>query len=385
MMPSRRVAAVGFLVAFGCAGAPGSRDAVTAGAAAPTAGEAAPTNAGAAEAASGALVYVGLAGGEIALFQLDAATGTLARRKGATAAGRGPVSLLRSVERGTLIAVDGPTGQVTSFAVDAKSGALKVVGRAAAGAGPTAGAALDDSGRYVVTAHPAAGRVAVVAITQAGGLKAIDTFAAGAGARAVAMHPAQVAFVSNFRAGSVAQYAFTMGTGMLTPKRGEALELPAGSQPARLVCHPSGRWVYLLDEGRGAVAVFRFGDDLKALSPISSQVISALPEGAKRGRPIDLAVSPTGKFLYVTTHGPNGIAAFEIDAAGTLKLVGHVPGGGGAPGALAIDPSGRVLVVANEGRKSLGVYSIDPTSGALTEGRSVALAAKPLSLLAVRP
>lgn len=382
MIPSRRVAAVGFLVAFGCAGAPGSREPVDPGVAIPTSsGVAAPSDAGD---ASGAFVYVGLAGGEIALFQLDAASGTLARRKGATA-GRGPVSLLRSVERGTLIAVDGPTGQVTSFSIDTKSGALKLLGRAATGAGPSAGAALDDSGRYVVTAHPGAGRVAVVAITQAGGLKAIDTFAAGAGARAVAMHPARVAFVSNFRAGSVAQYVFTMGTGMLTPKRGEALELPAGSQPARLVCHPSGRWVYLLDEGRGAVAVFRFGDDLKALSPISSQVIPALPEGAKRGRPIDLAVSPAGKFLYVANRGPNDVAAFEIDAAGTLKLVGHVPVSGGAVGALAVDPSGRVLVVANEGSKSLAVYFIDPTTGGLAPGRSVAVGGTPLSVLAVRP
>ena len=379
MIITRR-AVLGLFVALGCAGAPGAREAFNPG-------TAVPANGGpAADAAAAAFVYVGLAGGEIALFHLDAATGNLVRGRGANAS-RAPSSLLRSVERETLVAVDGQTGQATSFSIDPKSGALRPVGRAATGGGPAAGAALDETGRYVLTAHPAAGRVAVMAITQAGGLKAIDTFAAGAGARSVVVHPTQVAFVSNFRAGSVLQYAFTLGTGMLTPKRGEAIELPAGSRPTRLVCHPSGRWVYLLDEGRGSIVVFRYGDDRRALSPIASQVISTLAEGAtpSRGRPVDLAVSPAGRFLYVTNRGVNDVATFEIDAAGTLKLVGHVPGGNGALGAVAVDPSGRVLLVAHEGGKTLGVHSIDPTTGALGVGRSVALGAAPLSVLAVRP
>jgi 6-phosphogluconolactonase len=375
----RKAAVLGFLVALGCAGA-GSREALNAGDAARSDGGAA------AQAAGGVFVYVGMAGGEIALFHLDAATGILGRR-GGVATGRAPSSLVRSVERGTLVAVDGATGQATSFAIDERSGALRPVGRASTGAGAAAGATLDDSGRYVLAAHPGAGRVSVLAITQAGGLKAIDTFSAGAGARAVAVHPAQVAFVANFRAGSVSQYAFNTGTGMLTARPGALLELPAGSGAARLVCHPNGRWVYVLDQRLASIAVFGFDQDLKALSPISSQVVSTRAEGAApgRSRPDDLAVSPNGSFLYVTNRSPNEVAAFAIDAGGTLRLVGRVPGGGGAFGALAVDPSGRVLIVANEGGKSLSVYSLDPTTGALGSPHVVALSAAPLSVLAVRP
>jgi len=376
----RNVAVVGFLAAFGCAGGPGSRDALNAGDAARSDGGAA------AQAVGGAFVYVGMTGGEIALFHLDAATGILGRRGGASA-GRAPSSLVRSAERGTLVAIDGATGQATSFSIDEKSGAPRPVGRASTSAGAAFGATLDDSGRYVLAAHPASGRVSVLAITQAGALKAIDTFAAGGGARAVAVHPAQVAFVSNFRAGSVSQYAFNMGTGMLTARPGAVLELPAGSGPARIVCHPNGRWAFLLDQKLDSIAVFSYDQDLKALSPISSQVVSTRAEGSVRGRsrPADLAISPSGRFLYVTSRGPNDVAAFAIDAGGTLSLVGRVPGAGGAFGALAVDPSGRILIVANEGGKSLSVYPVDPTTGALGGARIVALAAAPLSVLAVRP
>jgi len=382
MILAKRAWALGLFVVLGCAGAPGRRDAASAGAAAD------------ADAAGRVFVYVGMAGGELVLFHLDPSTGILARR-GTVSGGRAPSSLARSVERESLIAVDGNTGQAAAFSMDSKSGALKSVARIATGGAHPSGATLDDTGKYVLSAHPAAGRVSVLAITQSGGLNAIGTFAAGAGAHTVVVHPSQIVFVSNSRAGTVSQYTFNTGTGMLTPKPGPALALPSGAAPTRMVCHPSGRWVYLLDEGTGSVAVYGFDGDLKALSPISSQVISTLIEGAARGRsrpadrpanrPVDLAVSPTGRFLYVTNRGPDDVAAFAIDGAGVLKLVGHTPGGGRAPGALSVDPTGKFLIVANEGGKSLSVSSIDSTTGALGSGHVVMLPAPPISVLAVKP
>ena len=376
----RRAAALAWLLALGCAGPSGLRDGLTAGGGAATDGHSPADEAGR------VFVYVGMTGGEVALFYLDVASGTLARR-GTVSAGRAPSSLVRSVERGALVVADGLTGQVASFSIDGQSGALRPVGRAPTGGANASGATLDDTGKYVLAAHPAAGRVSVLAITQSGGLKPIGTFAAGAGAHAVAVHPAQIAFVSNFRADSVSQFTFNTGTGMLTSWSGPAIALPAGSGPTRLVCHPSGRWVYLLDEGTDSIAVFRFDTDLKALSPISSQTVSTLPDGVApgRSRPADLALSPTGRFLYETNRGPDDVAAFAIDPAGNLKLVGHLPSGGRAPGALAVEPSERVLLVANEGGKSLSVYSIDSTTGALGSRHTVALGASPLSVLAIRP
>ncbi|HEY4183504.1 MAG TPA: beta-propeller fold lactonase family protein [Polyangia bacterium] len=372
----RRAAAVGLFLALGCAGAQ-RRDGLGSGTGPAT---------DAADGTGPVFVYVGMAGGEIALFYLDAVSGTLARR-GTVSAGRAPSSLVRSVERESLIAVDGATGQAASFSIDPKTGGLRSLGRAATGGANPSGAALDDTGKYVIAAHPAAGRVSVLAVTQAGGLKAIGTFAAGAGAHAVAIHPAQIVFVANFRADSVSQYTFNTGTGMLVSWSGPAIALPPGSGPTRLVCHPSGRWVYLLEEGTDSVAVYGFDGDLKALSPISSQVISTLADGSapSRSRPADLAVSPTGRFLFETNRGADDVATFAIEGAGTLKLIGHVPSGGRAPGALAVDPSGRALIVANEAGKSLSVYAIDPATGALGQRHSIALAASPLAVLAVRP
>jgi 6-phosphogluconolactonase len=377
MRVARRSAAL-LLVALGCAGTAGGGAPGAAPAAAPAAVDSDATPA----APGGTFVYVGMAGGEIATLRLDPATGGLARR-GTVSAGRAPASLVRSAEREVVVAVDETTGLATSFSVDAKSGALTPVGRGALGA-PSSGATVDATGKYVLAAQRGGGRVGVLAITPNGGLEPIDTFAAGAGASAVVVQRAyQVALVSNFRAGSVSQFTFNTGTGMLTPKAGPPLSLPAGSGPTRLAIHPSGRWIYVLNETTDAISVQVFDEDLKALSALSSQIVSTLPEGAPRGksRPADLVVRGDGRFVYATNRGADSVATFAVEPGGTLKLVGHEPSGGHAAGAIAVDPSGAYLVVANEGSRSLAVFHLDAATGVPGGRRTIALPAPPISLL----
>ena len=365
---------IGVLFVAGCAAGAGRRVATPAA-----------TPADAPEPAGGTFVYVGLSSGEVATLRLDPTTGAMQRR-GAVAVGRSPSSLVRSLERERLVAVDEATGQAVALSFNPKTGALALAGRGAMGAQPT-GATVDGTGKYVLAAHRGSGRVSVLALRPDGGLESIDTFAAGAGASAVALHPAnKVAFVTNFRAGTVSQFTFNTGTGMLTPKAGPPLTLPAGSGPTRIACHPSGHWVYLLDETSDSISVHVFDDDLKALSALSAQIVSTLPEGYPRAksRPGDLTLGRGGRFLYATNRGHDSVVTFAVDAGGTLALVGHEPAGGRGPGALAVDPSGAYLIVANEGSKSLSVFSLDPTTGVPGARRTISLPAAPLALLATR-
>jgi 6-phosphogluconolactonase len=365
------------VLAAGCKAAGGQR-------AEPASAGAAVT--GTAETGGRTLVYVGMAGGELTTFQLDVATGALARR-GTVGVGRAPASLVRSVERETLVSVDEATGLAVALSINAKTGALTTVGRTPTGGAQPAGATVDATGKYLLTAHPGSGTVSVLAIKPDGTLGAIDTFRAGPGASAVALHPAnQVAFVANARASTVSQYTFNTGTGMLTPKPGPPLTLPKGSGPTRFACHPNGRWVYLLDEASDSVSVHVFDEDVKALSSMSQQIVPTLPDGAPRAksRPADLALGGGGKYLYVTNRGHDSVAMFAIEPGGTLKLLGHEPAGGHLAGAAAVDPSGAILVIANEGSKNLSVFHIDEGTGKLGGRRTVPLPSPPIAVLAAR-
>jgi 6-phosphogluconolactonase len=336
-----------------------------------------------AEPAGRTFVYVGLAGGAVVGFHLDLATGALGRRASVDV-GRSPSSLVRSVERETIVAVDDVTGMAVALAVNGKTGALTPGGRAPAGGPQPSGAAVDATGKYVLVAHPGSGTVSVLAITPDRMLGSIGSFPAGAGASAVALHPAnQLAFAANLRASTISQFSFNTGTGILTTKAGPPLALPAGSGPARLACHPSGRWVYVLDEASDAISVHVYDVDLRALSALSSQIVPTLPEGHARGksRPVDLALGRGGRFLYATNRGDDSVATFAVGADGTLQPAGFTPSGGRGAGPLAVDPSGAYLVVGNQTSKTLAVFRLDPQTGAPGSPRTVALPAAPLSLL----
>ena len=330
------------------------------------------------------LVYVGMAGGDLDVFHLDAESGHLSRR-GSVSMGRSPSSLVRSADREVLIATDEATGTATAMAINSRTGGLRTVGRAATGGLQPTGATLDRTGHYLLVANRGSGNVSVLAIKTGGALEAIETFPAGLGADAVAVHPANdLAFVANLRAATISQYKFNTGTGMLTPKPGPPLKLPPGSGPTRLVCHPSGRWVYILNETNDTIAAHVVGDDIRALSSLASQIVSTLPSGfpAAKSRPGDLLLGPKGRFLYATNRGHDSVVTFAVDGSGDLTLVGHQPSGGRGPAALAVEPSGRYLFVANHEGRNLVVFRLDPTTGSPALVQTVPLRAVPLAVYA---
>jgi 6-phosphogluconolactonase len=352
---------------------------------------AAPATAAAAAAREAAgrrtFVYVGLSSGDIATYEMNGASGALAR-KNVTAVGRAPTSLASSDERQVLVASDETGAAVISLAIHPKTGALNTVNRVAAGGAQPTQITVDRSGKYALLANSGSGSAAVVPIKPNGGLEPAEVYAAGGGAHAIAVHPAnEVALVANARAGTITQYSFNTGTGVLTPKPGPPLSLPAGSAPTRFACHPSGRWVYILNEAGDDISVHVFDEDIRALSVLASQIISTLPDGApgKKNRPFDLRMGRAGHFLYVTNRGHDTVATYAVDATGSLTLVGHEPSGGRAPAPLAADPSGSFLFVGNQGSKTLVVFRLDEKTGAPALAHTVPLAAVPLAIHSVRP
>lgn len=80
-----------------------------------------------------------------------------------------------------------------------------------------------------------------------------------------------------------------------------------------------------------------------------------------------LAISASGKFLYVANHGSGNICVFVIDPA-TGRL-GSVPGSpfdaGGRAWALAVEPNGDILSAIDFMSSSVTEFHLDTASGAL--------------------
>jgi 6-phosphogluconolactonase len=114
------------------------------------------------------------------------------------------------------------------------------------------------------------------------------------------------------------------------------------------------------------VTVFQY--DTAAGSLREAQTISALPAGFNGANSAaEIAVHPSGRFLYASNRGHDSIAIFRIDPTkGTLTAAGFASTGGKTPRNFAIDPSGKFLLAANQDSGNIVVLRIDQKTGSLT-------------------
>jgi len=98
------------------------------------------------------------------------------------------------------------------------------------------------------------------------------------------------------------------------------------------------------------------------------QTISTIPKSfTVLNEDAEIAVHPSGKFLYASNRGHDSIAVFAIDPnKGTLTLVEYAPTKGQSPRNFAIDPSGALIFAANEKSDNIVLFQINQQTGGLT-------------------
>jgi 6-phosphogluconolactonase len=157
--------------------------------------------------------------------------------------------------------------------------------------------------------------------------------------------------------------------------------LAPGSGPRHLAFRPDGKFVYVLKEMLSEVVAFRYDAGGGTLTEL--QTLSALQPGVTgENSGAEIAVHPSGKFLYASIRGYDSIATFRIDAAkGTLTSVHRMSTQGKTPRGFAIDPSGRFLVAGNQNSGTLVVFRIDQRTGELTSTGTVVQVGSPVSVV----
>src|SRR5579859_6480956 len=110
-----------------------------------------------------------------------------------------------------------------------------------------------------------------------------------------------------------------------------------------------------------AVAAYRIDDTSARFTTI---VGSPYPAGTS---PSSILVHPSGRFVYVANQGDNNVELFSIDrTVGALLEVSPRTATGLAPTSLAMDTPGSFLFALNQVSGSISAYSINSGSGALS-------------------
>jgi len=292
----------------------------------------------------GKFLYVSNGGTNgVSAFAIDSATGTLVTISGSPfAGGSGPRGIALHPSGKFLYTANRSSNDVSGYAIDTDSGALTPV--------PGSPFAIPPEG----DSQP--------------------------GPQQLTVDPTgRFLYVSDHLTGDISGFTINASTGALTMISGSPFtdqpdNLGPGIQPYALVVAPSGAFLYVSNHSRSTLSVFGVDAVTGALKAISGSPFSIPPPSECSAQPFGLALGPGGQFLYVADNGCGAITVFSLNSmTGAPTETQNSPFfiRAGDCNALPLDDTvdftGRFLYVANQGCGSISGYSLNPTTGDPTE------------------
>jgi 6-phosphogluconolactonase len=152
-------------------------------------------------------------------------------------------------------------------------------------------------------------------------------------------------------------YRFDTAQAKIEPNDPPFFQASPGSGPRHFAFHPKKPFAYVINEIQNSITALRWDSRRGALEAI--ETLSTLPEGfTGNNSTAEILVHPSGRFLYGSNRGHDSIAAYAIQPDGKLQLLEITASAGRTPNNFAIDPTGRWLLAANQMTDNIVVFSI---------------------------
>lgn len=147
--------------------------------------------------------------------------------------------------------------------------------------------------------------------------------------------------------------------------------LRPGSGPRHLTFGPDGTRAYVVGELRPAVTVCQWDSDAGDLRPLGETALT--PAGhVGEAYPSEVVLRADGRRAWAAVRGTDAVAVLGLDPAGdSAELLTTVPSGGHWPRDLALHPSGRWLYAANERSGDVTWFELDAETGTPRRGGSI--------------
>ena len=267
--------------------------------------------------------------------------------------------------------------EVAAYAIEGRTGGLKLLNRQSTHGTASCYVEIDSTGKTVLVANYSTGSVASFPVQSDGSLGAavsiiqhvgasIDPVRQkGPNAHCIVISPDnRFAFAADLGTDQVLSYRLDKTTAKLTPNTPPFAKAPAGAGPRHLTFHPDGKHVYVINELQNSVTMSDYDANSGVMT--ARQTISTLPTDFRGvSHCADLKITPNGKYLYGTNRGHDSIAAYRIEADGTLKLIAIEPSLGKGPQNLLIAGDGTLVLCANMPGNNVVAFKIDDQTGRL--------------------
>jgi 6-phosphogluconolactonase (cycloisomerase 2 family) len=283
----------------------------------------------------------------------------------------------------------GEADGASAFAIDRASGRITPINRQDVGSKNPAHICVAPDGRHVLTANYSGGTVSVLPVEADGRLGPPTHVLHHEGptgpnrARQEMPHPHMVAFdpagtfVLVNDLGLDRTFVYRLEDGQLVANEPPFGQARPGAGPRHLAFHPSGQFVYVINELDSTLAAFAWDPRRGALDEVHHA--STLPDGyIGENTTAQVVVHPSGDFVYGSNRGHDSIAIFEVDqTTGRLTPRGHESTQGRTPRNFNLDRGGRFLVAANQDGDTLVIFRVDAGSGALVPTGQVVAVGSP--------
>ncbi|MBI1989238.1 MAG: lactonase family protein [Betaproteobacteria bacterium] len=313
----------------------------------------------------------------IAVYRIDQATGawTLVEAYDAIP---NPHFLTLDHTQSFLYSAHGDSSEIGAYSIDKRTGKLKLLNKQPTGGDNSSSVMPDPGNRYIVLANGPG--VAVFPVNGDGSLAPRSDLVIPPGEPGPyrreqnAPHPHQAWFdlsgrfvvVPDKGLDKVHVYRFDALGGKLVPGDPPFVKCRYGAGPRHVTFHPGGRYAYVVNELDSTVTAYHWNSgrgDLEAF-----QIISTTPTtytGDNTGA--EIAIAPSGKFVYASNRGHDSIVIFSVDpASGMLAHVGWESVQGRKPRFFGLDPGGSQLYAANEDSHAIVAFRVDRETGKLT-------------------
>ena len=293
-----------------------------------------------------------------------------------------------------LYCVHGDQSEVSSFAIDSKSGELTELNTVSTQGRNPVHLSVDPTNKCLAVANYATGSFALFPVREDGSLgdlSHIESLPGEAGPHKVeqaSSHPHMIPFDPSGRyvvipdkgLDGIFVYRVQNTNGKPGATQVSMIKTREGAGPRHIVFSPDARHAYVVNELDSSVTGYAFAVDQGALTP--KEIISTLPAtftGNSRAAAIVLA--PSGKHLYVSNRGHDSVATFVISEGGELVAQGHTPSQGRKPRFMNLTPDGVRLYVANEETDTIVAFDVDKDTGRLTANGQVIKTGSPVCMI----
>lgn len=278
-----------------------------------------------------------------------------------------------------LYCVHGDLSEVSSFAIDAKTGGLTRLNTVGTQGRNPVHLSVDPTNKFLAVANYATGGFAIFPIQEDGSLGELahlESLPGEPGPHKVeqgSSHPHMIPFEPSGRflvipdkgLDAVFVYRVQQNNAKYAATQVGMVKAREGSGPRHVVFTPEGRNAYVVNELDSSVTGYAYDPEQGSLKP--QEIISTLPSNfTGNSRAAGIVMAPSGKYLYVSNRGHDSVTTLALEQDGALTAKSHTASQGRKPRFMSLTPDGTRLFVANEETDTIVSFDVDQTSGALT-------------------